>query len=377
MALAVAAFGIGTTEFVIMGLLPEVAQDLSVSIPRAGLLISAYALGVALGGPLLALFTVRLPRKATLGWMMAIFTAGNLACALSPNYTCLLAARVLTSFCHAAFFGIGSVEAASLVPKEKRAQAMAFMFSGLTIANIIGVPLGTMLGQAAGWRSTFWAVTAIGIAAMAAVAYWLPPSRQEKPAGFRRELRVLRSPQVWLALAISVGASISLFAFFTYIAPYLRTVTGIAPHRVGAVLLLFGVGFTLGNYIGGKLADWKLMPALIGIFVALTAILVLFQVTGTHPLWAVLNMIAWGAASFACCATLQTRVVDKGHEGPNLASTLNIGAFNLGNAAGAWVGGRAIDAGWALTRLPFLGAAFAVVALGLTLFSYRLDRRES
>nr|WP_315203541.1 MFS transporter [uncultured Albidiferax sp.] len=377
LALAMAAFGIGTTEFAIMGLLPEVAADLGVTIPAAGMLVSAYALGVAVGGPFLAVATARLPRKTTLAWLMALFVVGNIGCALAPSYAWLMAARVLTSFCHAAFFGIGAVVATQVVEPHKRAQAMSLMFAGLTLANVLGVPLGTLLGQHTGWRSTFWAVSVVGVLAMAAVLRWVPALRQTLSGSALSEFRVLRHKQVWVALGMSMLASASMFTVFTYITPILRDVTGIAPHNVSYVLLLCGVGLTIGNLLGGRLADWRLMPSLLCIFAAIAVVLVAFSVTSQWVWPAVATLVLWGVVSFATGAPLQVRVVSQAGDAPSLASTLNIGAFNLGNALGAWLGGSAITAGWSLRTLPLLAAGVTLGALALTLYSARLDRGGS
>ena len=376
LALAIAAFGIGTTEYVIMGLLPEMAGDLSVTLPQAGMLISAYALGVTLGGPLLTVATAQLPRKSTLTGLMILFILGNLGCALASNYALLMVARVLTSFSHAAFFGIGAVVAAGLVPREKRAQAISMMFGGLTIANVLGVPAGTILGQWAGWRSTFWVVTAIGLIALVAVIRWVPSQGTEKQRGIWKELNVLRVPQIWLTLLMSVASSTSMFALFTYISPVLRDVVGIAPHHVGGVLLLCGVGLTLGNLLGARLGDWKMMPSLMGGCLALILTLVAFSLVSSQWIPAIAVLCLWSAAVFAVTTILQARVVDLAHEGAGLASTLNIGAFNLGNAIGAWMGGRVIDAGLPLTDLSWVAAAVAVMVLGLSAFSVWLEGKK-
>lgn len=376
LALAIAAFGIGTTEFVIMGLLPEVATDLGVTIPAAGMLVSAYALGVAVGGPFLAVATAKLPRKTTLAWLMGLFILGNIGCALAPDYGWLMAARVLTSFCHAAFFGIGAVVATQVVAPHKRAQAMSMMFAGLTLANVLGVPLGTLLGQHTGWRSTFWAVSVIGVLAMAAVLRWVPALRQALSGSALGEFRVLRHTQVWLALGMSMLASTAMFTMFTYITPILRDVTGIAPQNVSYVLLLCGVGLTIGNLLGGRLADWRLMPSLMCIFAAIAVVLATFSVTSQWVWPAVATLVLWGVVSFATGAPLQVRVVSQAGDASSLASTLNIGAFNLGNALGAWLGGAAIAANWSLRSLPLLAAGVALAALALTLFSARLEGRR-
>ncbi|ADH88216.1 major facilitator superfamily MFS_1 [Ancylobacter novellus DSM 506] len=376
LALAMASFGIGTTEFVIMGLLPEVAADLSVTIPAAGLLVTGYALGVVVGAPIVAIITNALPRKATLIGLASVFVVGNFLCAVAPDYWFLMAARVVTAFCHGAFFGIGAVVAASLVPPNQRASAIALMFAGLTLANVLGVPLGTALGQALGWRSTFWAVVIIGIAAVSAIAIWVPRDIPHSAGNIIREFAVLKRPQVLLTMMMSVLASASLFSVFTYIAPLLRDVTGLAPHTVTYVLLLFGVGITIGNLLGGRLADWRLMPSLMAIFVGLAAVLVVFVFVSPFAALTVATVFVWGILVFAVVAPIQMRVVDAAIGAPNLASTLNQGAFNLGNASGAWIGGAAITFGVGYAELPWVGAVLAVGALGLCVLSQALERRS-
>lgn len=376
LALAMASFGIGTTEFVIMGLLPEVAADLSVTIPAAGLLVTGYALGVVIGAPIVAIITNSLPRKATLIGLSSIFVLGNFLCAVAPDYWFLMGARVVTAFCHGAFFGIGAVVAANLVPPNQRASAIALMFAGLTLANVLGVPLGTALGQALGWRSTFWAVVLIGILAVSAIAIWVPRDIPHAAGNIIREFAVLKRPQVLLTMMMSVLASASLFSVFTYIAPLLRDVTGFTPHTVTYVLLLFGVGITIGNLLGGRLADWRLMPSLMASFVGLTVVLVAFVFLSPFAAAAVATVFIWGILVFAVVPPIQMRVVDAAVGAPNLASTLNQGAFNLGNAAGAWIGGAAITVGIGYAELPWVGAALAVGALGLCVVSQSLERRD-
>ncbi|WP_027795740.1 MFS transporter [Paraburkholderia acidipaludis] len=375
LALAVAAFGIGTTEFVIMGLLPDVARDLAVSIPAAGMLVSAYALGVTIGAPIVAIAIANVPRKAALMRLIGVFIVGNLLCALAPNYTILMAARIVTAFCHGAFFGIGSVVAAGLVAPNRRAQAIALMFTGLTLANVLGVPLGTALGQIAGWRATFWAVTGIGV--LAALALWicLPAKIEMQKASLVHEFTVLKNPQVLMVLGISVLASTSLFAVFTYITPILEDVTGFSPHEVTFVLLVFGLGLTVGSTLGGKLADWKLMRSLLVFLGSIGIVLAVFAATMHDALAATATLFVWGILAFAIVPPLQILIVNRASEAPNLASTLNQGAFNLGNAGGAWLGGVAISAGVPLASLPWLGMAMAFSALALTLVSAQLDRR--
>lgn len=374
-ALAVAAFGIGTTEFVIMGLLPDVARDLGVTIPAAGMLVSGYALSVTIGAPIVALLTARLPRKTTLLGLMGVFVLGNLMCALAPDYWSLMAARVLTALCHGAFFGIGAVVAAGLVPRHQRSRAIALMFSGLTLANVLGVPFGTALGHVAGWRATFGAIVPIGIAALLAIAFVLPRDREAPAGNLLSEFSVLRKPQVLLAMALSILCSVSLFSVFTYITPILETVSGLTPQGVTTALLLFGVGITIGNLFGGRLADWRLMPAVMASFAALALACTGFGLAAPMMVPAVAAMVLWGVVQFSLGAPLQTRVVDQAHEAPNLASTLNQGAFNLGNAAGAWLGGAAITAGMPYGQIPYLGAAIAVIGLAVAVLSYTLEKR--
>ncbi|HBS24079.1 MAG TPA: MFS transporter, partial [Thalassospira sp.] len=329
LALALASFGIGTTEFVIMGLLPDVATDLGVSIPDAGLLVTGYALGVTFGAPFLAIATSKMDRRHALLMLMAIFIFGNFLCAMAPDYWLLMAARVVTAFCHGAFFGLGAVVAANLVAPHKRVQAIALMFSGLTLANVLGVPFGTALGQELGWRSTFWAVVGIGVFAAVALYFCLPRKIAASGGSLIAEARALAKTQVIFAMAISVLASASMFSVFTYITPMLQNITGISARQVTYVLLLFGAGLTIGNYIGGRLGDWRLMPAIIATFVLLIAILAVFAETITNVIPAVVTVFVWGVVSFALVSPLQMRVVNEATEAPNLASTLNQGAFNL------------------------------------------------
>jgi DHA1 family inner membrane transport protein len=375
LALAVAAFGIGTTEFVIMGLLPDVARDLSVSIPAAGMLVSAYALGVTIGAPIVAIAIANVPRKQALMRLIGIFIVGNLLCALAPNYSILMAARIVTAFCHGAFFGIGSVVAAGLVAPNRRAQAIALMFTGLTLANVLGVPLGTALGQLAGWRTTFWAVTGIGILAAAALQVCLPAKIEMQKASLVHEFGVLKNPQVLMVLGMSVLASASLFAVFTYITPILEDVSGFSPHEVTFVLLLFGLGLTVGSTLGGKLADWKLMRSLLTFLGLIAVVLAVFSLTMHDQIAAMATIFIWGILAFAIVPPLQILIVNRASQAPNLASTLNQGAFNLGNAGGAWIGGVAISAGAPLTALPWVGVVTAFAALALTLVSAQIDRR--
>ncbi|MBT8768815.1 MFS transporter [Metapseudomonas boanensis] len=370
LVLALSAFAIGTTEFVIMGLLPEVAADLGVSIPGAGWLVTGYALGVAIGAPFMAMATARLPRKAALLALMGVFIIGNLLCAIAADYDLLMLARVITALCHGAFFGIGSVVAASLVPANRKASAVALMFTGLTLANVLGVPLGTALGQAAGWRSTFWAVTLIGVTALIGLWRVLPRQADEEPADIRSEFSALRGTGLWLALSTTVLFSAAVFCIFTYVAPLLGKVTGVSPQGVTWSLLLIGLGLTLGNVIGGRLADWKLAPTLMGVFVALAVASTVLSWTSAALIPTEITLFLWATAAFAAVPALQVNVVAFGSAAPNLVSTLNIGAFNVGNALGAWVGGLVIDQGLGLTTVPLAAAVLAIFALMATVLTF-------
>ncbi|WP_435634421.1 MFS transporter [Pseudomonas solani] len=376
LVLALSAFAIGTTEFVIMGLLPDVAADLGVSIPGAGWLVTGYALGVAVGAPFMAMATARFPRKAALLALMGIFILGNLLCAVAANYELLMLARVITALCHGAFFGIGSVVAASLVPENRKASAVALIFTGLTLANVLGVPLGTALGQAAGWRSTFWAVTLIGIVALIGLWRVLPNRHDEEKADMRRELAALNGAGLWLALSTTVLFSAAVFCIFTYVAPLLGEVTGVSPRGVTLSLLLIGLGLTLGNVIGGRLADWKLAQTLMGVFVALAIASTVLSWTSAALIPTEITLFLWATAAFAAVPALQVNVVAFGAGAPNLVSTLNIGAFNVGNALGAWVGGLVIDQGLGLTRVPLAAAVLAILALVATVLTFSQRKPE-
>nr|WP_232924185.1 MFS transporter [Pseudomonas syringae] len=369
--MALSAFAIGTTEFVIMGLLPDVAADLGVSIPGAGWLVTGYALGVAVGAPFMAMATAKLPRKAALVTLMGIFIIGNLLCALASDYNVLMFARVVTALCHGAFFGIGSVVAAGLVPANRRASAVALMFTGLTLANVLGVPLGTALGQYAGWRSTFWAVTVIGVIALIGLIRFLPTNRNEEKLDMRAELGALRGAGIWLSLTMTALFSASMFTLFTYIAPLLGEVTGVSPNGVTWTLLLIGLGLTAGNVIGGKMADRRLSSTLIGVFVSMAVISTVLSWTSTALMPTEITLFLWAVAAFAAVPALQINVVTFGKAAPNLVSTLNIGAFNVGNALGAWVGGSVIAHGLGLTSVPLAAAILAVLALLITLITFR------
>ncbi|MDN0112335.1 MFS transporter [Yersinia mollaretii] len=374
LALALCAFAIGTTEFVIMGLLPQVAGDLQILIPTAGWLISGYALGVAIGAPIMAVLTAKLPRKKTLLLLMVIFIIGNLMCAMAYSYDFLMLARVITALCHGAFFGIGAVVASNLVAPNRRASAVALMFTGLTLANVLGVPLGTALGQAFGWRSTFWVVSVIGLFSLAALYRKLPSSHEEAPTELRKEIAALRGGGIWLSLLMTVFFAAAMFALFTYIAPILTDVTQVSEQGVSWTLLLMGVGLTLGNIVGGRLADWRLSVSLTMTFLLIALFSALFSWTSYSLLAAEVTLFLWSAAAFSAVPALQINVVAYGKKAPNLVSTLNIAAFNVGNALGAWVGGMVIARGLGLTAVPLAAAGLAVIGLLLCLFTFSRAR---
>ncbi|MCJ2140155.1 MFS transporter [Methylobacterium sp. E-066] len=374
LALAVGAFGIGVTEFTPMGMLPLVAGDLGVSIPAAGLVVSAYALGVQVGAPLVTLAAARVPRRRLLVGLMAIFTLGNLLAAVADSYAMLVVARLVTALNHGAFFGIGSVVAAGIVPPERRAAAVASMFSGLTIATIGGVPLAAWIGEMLGWRAAFWGIAGVGALAMVALRLALPELKVEARDDMRAELRVLGRGPVLAALALTVVGASAMFTVFTYIVPILRTETGATTPFVTAMLMLFGVGLTIGNWLGGRLADRSVDGTILGSLAGLVAVLALFAWGMRLEGGAALLILLWGVASFALVPPLQMRVMEKAGAAPNLASAMNIGAFNLGNAIGAAVGGGVIDAGLGYRAVPLAGAAMAAAGLALLLWLRRDGR---
>jgi DHA1 family inner membrane transport protein len=362
-SLAAAAFGVGTTEFVVMGILPDLAADLGVGIPDAGMIITAYAAGVVVGAPITAVLSNGMPRKAALLVLVGLFIAGNLACAVAPGYFWLIGARVLTAFCHAAFFGIAATLAADLVPPDRRGRAVALVFAGLTVANILGVPGGTALGTALGWRATFLAVAVIGAAAICLIATLLPRGPAVKRSNLRAEFAAAARPSVLGAMALTVLTSASLFAVFSFIAPILSEVTLLDSGAIAGALMLFGVGMTLGGLVGGRLADWRPGPALLGSIVVLILVMSGFSLaTAVAPL-ALVMIFAWGVAIFALAPALQMRVMAAAAGAPTLASTLNQAAFNLGNAAGAAIGAASLTHGVGYSELPWVGVAIAVLAL--------------
>ncbi|CAH1671214.1 MFS transporter [Chelatococcus asaccharovorans] len=376
-ALTAGAFGIGVTEFVIMGLLIEVSTELGVSIASAGLLISGYALGVVVGAPLLTAMTARLPRKHVLIGLMTIFTIGNAACALAPDYTSLMVARAVTALAHGTFFGVGSVVATGLVARDRQASAIAIMFTGLTVANILGVPFGTWLGQQFGWRATFWAVALVGLAALGVIAALVP--RDGAPvdaADWRADLRAILRRPVLLGLTTTVFGYAGVFAVFTYIAPALTDITGLPASAVSPILLVFGGGLVVGNLIGGRLADRWLVPTVLGTMAALALVLMAMTLALHQPLAAIIAVGLLGAAGFATVAPLQMWVLSKAEgAGQSLASSFNIAAFNLGNAIGAWAGAAVIDHGPGLGMVPLAAALFPLAAIGTALLALRSEKK--
>ncbi|KON73643.1 hypothetical protein M768_11920 [Cellulosimicrobium cellulans F16] len=389
-ALAIGGFGIGLTEFVIMGLLPEVAADFGVTESVAGYLISGYALSVAVGAIGLTAALTRVDRKKALLGLMVLFIAGNLLSAVAPTYEVMLLGRVVAALCHGAFFGIGAVVAADLVAPEKRAGAISIMFAGLTIANVLGVPFGTFLGQAAGWRATFWAITAIGVVALVGIALLVPsqvgspdaapaPGGSTSPgtdrasgsAGLRGELAAFRSAQVWFSIAITVLGFGGMFGAFTYIAFTLTEVGGFTSASVPWLLVLFGGGLFVGNLVGGRAADRRLGTTLVVLFAALTVVLGVFALTATSQVMTVVSLVLVGAFGFATVPGLQMRVMSYAQGAPTLASGANIAAFNVGNALGAWIGGLTIAAGLGFTSPLWAGAAMTAVGLVVLLVAVR------
>lgn len=364
-ALTAGAFGIGVTEFVIMGLLLEIGREFNVSIAAAGLLISGYALGVTIGAPVLTALTSRWARKQVLVGLMIIFVIGNTACALAPTYGWLMAARVLTALTHGTFFGVGAMVATGLVAEDKRASAIAVMFTGLTVATVLGVPFGTWLGQHYGWRATFWAVTLVGLVSLTVLATLVPSDRgQPQSSDWQADLRALIRRPVLLGLLTTVLGYAGVFAVFTYIAPLLTSIGGFSTGAVSPILLVFGGGLVIGNLVGGRLADHNLIRAIIATLIMLAAVLAAMGFAFNNQIAAVLFTSLLGAAGFATVAPLQMWVLSKAEgAGQSLASSFNIGAFNLGNAIGAWVGSLIIDHGPGLAFVPVLAALFPLLAI--------------
>ncbi|MCI2419587.1 MFS transporter [Saccharopolyspora sp. K220] len=377
LALAIGAFGIGTTEFVIMGLLPDVAADFGVSVPTAGLLVTGYALGVMLGAPIMTVVGTKISRKNMLMLLMGLFIVGNVISAIAPMFAVMLIGRVVASLTHGAFFGIGSVVAAELVAPEKKAGAISMMFTGLTASNVVGVPLGTFVGQSAGWRTTFFIVAALGVVGLAGIARLVPDMPKPEGVRLRHELSAFKNVQVLLAMTMTVLGFGGVFAAITYIAPMMTEVAGYADSSVTWLLVLFGLGMVVGNLTGGKFADRKLMPMLYTALGSLAVVLALFTVGAHNKGTAAVAVFLVGALGFATVPPLQKRVLDQAHGAPTLASAANIGAFNLGNALAAWLGGIVIAAGLGYTAPNWVGAALAASALVFAVISSALERRAA
>ncbi|WP_308251356.1 MFS transporter [Streptomonospora nanhaiensis] len=377
LALAVGAFSIGTTEFVAMGILPNVADAFGVSIPTAGYVISCYALGVVVGAPLLAPLSARVDRKHLLIGLAAMFTLGNLASALAPSFGVLLAARVATALPHGTFFGVGAVLSAALVPFNKRSQAVALMIAGLTVANIVGVPLGTMAAQQFGWRAAFALVAGVGVLTVVAIAVLVPNQRPAPGASMRSEFGALARGQVWLALAVGALGFGGMFASYSYISPMMTEVAGLPLGAVPYVLALYGVGMTCGTLAGGRAADRALMPTMYLAMGAMTLALLLLHLLAASPVGAVAMVFLLGFTSSALVPSLQTRLMDKAQDAPSLAAALNHSALNFANASGAWLGGLVIAAGHGFAAPSLLGAGLGVVGLALVTASGLGDRRAA
>ncbi len=380
-ALTLSAFAIGTTEFVIVGLVPTIAQDLGVSLPSAGLLVSLYALGVAVGAPILTALTGRWKRKTVLLTIMALFVLGNLLAWVAPGYESLIAARILTGLAHGVFFSIGSTIATGLVSKEKEASAIAIMFTGLTVALVTGVPLGTWIGQNFGWRATFMVVAVLGLVALIGSALLVPKNlKQSAPAKISQQLKVLTQPRLLLVYGMTAVGYGGTFVAFTFLAPILEQVSGFESSAIGLIMLVYGVSVAVGNIWGGRLAD-RMGPvkALHIIFTALALVLLAFTFTASNPVSSVLTVLIWGAFAFGNVPGLQVYVVQLAEkytpEAVDVASGLNIAAFNVGIALGSILGGVIIES-MTLLDLPWIGALIVLAALGLTRLSGFLDLRD-
>lgn len=376
-ALFIAAFAFGTTEFVIAGVLPQVADGLGVTIPTAGYLVSAYAIGIAIGGPLMTLATRRVSRKTLLLGLAVVFTAGQAACALAPDFASMLVIRIVVAVAHGVYFGVAMVVAVGLVREEQRGMAVALILAGLTVSNIVGVPAGAAIGNVWGWRATFWAMFALGLLAILAMAALLPRNTagMAAPGGFAREVRVLGRQQVWTSLILMLLLMISQFVPYTYIAPLLQEVTGLDAATVPLVLLLNGVGATVGVFVGGRLADWKLMPSLIAVLALQAVVLAAIYLVSPHPLAMVVAITVWGGLNFAIGAPIQSRILGWTADCPNLASSLIPAGFNLGIALAAFIGATMLNAGYAYRSLPLLGVAAMLVAALVALASWVAERR--
>lgn len=376
-ALFIAAFAFGTTEFVIAGVLPQVAEGLRVTVPTAGYLVSGYALGIAIGGPLLTLATARLPRKTLLLGLILAFCVGQAACALAPDFATMLSIRVAVAIAHGAYFGVAMVVAVSLVREDQRGMAVALILAGLTVSGIVGVPAGTAIGNIWGWRATFWAMLALGIVALLAMAALLPRATGSStpPAGLGNEVRVLGRQQVWTSLILMQMLMLCQFVPYTYIAPLLTEVTGLDAAMVPWVLFLNGVGATLGVFVGGKLSDHRLMPSLVAMLALQGVVLAAMYLVAPYPLPMIAVLTLWGGVNFAVGTPIQTRILSWTADAPNLASSLIPSGFNVGIALAAFVGATMLNAGWPYRSLPLIGVAAMAAATAVALSSWIAEQR--
>ncbi|MFI1157248.1 MFS transporter [Streptomyces sioyaensis] len=376
LALAIGAFGIGTTEFAVMGLLPDMAAGFGISIPLAGYATTLYALGVVVGAPLMTAFGTRFTRKQMLMLLMGLFIAGNLLTAVAPTFGILLAGRIVAAFTHGAFFGIGALVAADLVAPQKRATAISLMFSGLTLANVVGVPVGTLLSQHFDWRTTFYVITALGVIGLLGIVKLIPAQRAKAASPIGSELAVFRNPQVGLAMLMTILGFGGVFAAVTYLASMMTEVTGLAPSSVIWLTAVFGLGMVGGNLVSGRFTDRAMMPMLFVSMTGLALSLAAFTFTAHSKIAAILTIALIGIFGFATVPPLQKRVMDQAASAPTLASAGNIAAFNFGNALAAWLGGLVISAGLGYTAPNWVGALMTAAALGVAIFATALERRQ-
>ena len=371
-ALAIGAFGIGLTEFVVAGILPQIARDFGVDIPTSGLMATTYALGVFVGAPILTILGAKVPRKTMLISLALIFTLGNVITAVAPTLPIALAGRILTAFNHGTFFGMGSIIAASLVAKDRQASAIAFMFSGLTMANLFGVPAGTWLAQAYSWRLVFWLIAGIGLITVISVALLVPQIKAGKAIALKSELRAFADPQVLLAMGITVFGPAAFFTSITYIAPMMVEEAGFSDTGVAKLMVLFGLGLAVGNWIGGRFADRSLFGTLFVTLAAQAVVLFVFWLGVGNSIVASASVFLMAAFGFATVSPIQKLVMDRASQAgaPTMAASVNIGMFNLGNAIGAWVGGATIAAGFGLASPNWAGAILSLIALGLAVIAW-------
>ncbi|AYX89094.1 MFS transporter [Staphylococcus cohnii] len=374
--LAIGAFAIGMTEFVIMGLLPNIARDFDVSVSQAGQLITGYALGVAIGGPIIVMLTIKWNRKYLLLALMAIFIIGNFAASFSPNYGFMMTSRIITSLAHGSFFGIGSILAASMVKPEKRASAMALMFMGLSMSNILGVPFGTLIGQNFGWPMTFIIISIIGALALIGIIIFVPMKKETVKSSVLNELKILKEKRLWLTLAVTLFGFSSVFAYFTYISTVLIDVSHVQENLISYLLIIFGIGVTLGNVVGGKLADWNLNKALKMIFSVFTLYFILLYFVQMNGLLMVAGIFFFGLIGFSMSPSLQYKSTLISQDAPTLASTLNQSAFNLGNALGAFIGGVVVT-NLPVASLSLIAPILTLIGLIFLFINIAVEKKES